>query len=201
MVSDPQSDAQASVVPEAQTNLLTKVLFAGVVALLWVLLYNLNHWIFAVTEVNSYINWIFLPAALRMLAIMACDWAGAAGLFAGVLVTNQQDPTGSFGDGLVLAFLSATGPILAFWFCTKLLNLSNDLSGLTASQLFVFALTGALFNAVPHNIYFYVSGHMSSPIEGLVPMLVGDLVGTLLVLYLASLTLRLASRRGSRLRG
>jgi hypothetical protein len=160
-----------------------------------VLLYSLNHWIFAVTEVSSFISWIFLPAALRMLAIMACDWAGAVGLFAGALVTNQADPSGGFGDGLVLAFLSASGPMLAFWFCTKLLNLSKDLSGLTAKQLLVFASTGALLNAVPHNIYFYLSDRMSSPIEGLVPMLVGDLVGTLLVLYMTSFALRFLLRR------
>ncbi len=195
MASDPQRDAQASVVRTAQTNFLTKMLLAGLIALFWVLLYGLNHWIFAVTEVSSFISWIFLPAALRMLAIMACDWAGAVGLFAGALVTHQADPSGGFGDGLVLAFLSATGPMLAFWFCTKLLNLSKDLSGLTAKQLLVFASTGALLNAVPHNIYFYLSGRMSSPIEGLVPMLVGDLVGTLLVLYVASFALRFVSRR------
>jgi hypothetical protein len=195
MALDPQSDAQASVAPQAQSNFLTKMLVVGLIALLWVLLYRLNHWIFAVTEVSSFISWIFLPAALRMLAVMACDWAGAVGLFAGALVTNQTDPTGGFGDGLVLAFLSATGPMLAFWFCTKLLNLSRNLSGLTAKQLLVFASTGALLNALPHNIYFYLSERASSPTEGLVSMLVGDLVGTLIMLYAASLALRFVSRR------
>jgi len=195
MALDPQSDAHACVAPKTQTNFLTKMLLASLVALLWVLLYALNHWIFSVTEVSSFISWIFLPAALRMLAVMACDWEGAIGLFAGALVTNQTDPTGGFGDGLVLAFLSATGPLLAFWFCTKLLNLSTDLSGLTAKQLLVFASTGALLNAVPHNIYFYLSERTSSPIEGLVPMLVGDLIGTLIMLYAASLALRFVSRR------
>jgi hypothetical protein len=199
MALDPQSDAHASVAPKAQTNILTKMLLAGLVALLWVLLFALNHWIFSVTEVSSFINWIFLPAALRMLAVMVCDWAGALGLFGGALVTNLTDPTGGFGDGVVLAFLSATGPMLALWFCTKLLNLSKDLSGLTAKQLLVFASTGALLNAVPHNIYFYLSERTSSPIEGLVPMLAGDLVGTLLMLYAASLALRFVPRRASNL--
>jgi hypothetical protein len=195
MALDPQSDAHASVAPKAKTSFLTKMLVAGLVALLWVLLYALNHWIFSVTEVSSFISWIFLPAALRMVAVMACDWAGAVGLFAGALVTNQTDPTGGFGDGVVLAFLSATGPLLAFWFCTKLLNLSADLSGLTVKQLLVFALMGALLNAVPHNIYFYLSERTSSPIEGLVPMLAGDLVGTLIMLYVASFALRFVPRR------
>jgi hypothetical protein len=197
MALDPQSDAHDRVVTKAQTNFLTKLLLAGVVALLWVLLFSLNQWAFSVTEVSSYISWIFLPAALRMLAVMVCDWVGAVGLFVGAMMTNQTDLTGGLGDGLMLAFLSAIGPMLAFWFCTKLLSLSKDLSGLTAIQLFVFASTGALFNAVPHNIYFYLSGRMSSPIEGLVPMLVGDLVGTLIMLYVVSVALRFVSRRVS----
>jgi hypothetical protein len=197
MALDPQSDAHDRVVTKAQTNFLTKLLLAGVVALLWVLLFSLNQWAFSVTEVSSYISWIFLPAALRMLAVMVCDWVGAVGLFVGAMLTNQTDLTGGLGDGLMLAFLSAIGPMLAFWFCTKLLSLSKDLSGLTAIQLFVFASTGALFNAVPHNIYFYLSGRMSSPIEGLVPMLVGDLVGTLIMLYVVSVALRFVSRRVS----
>jgi hypothetical protein len=197
MALDPQSDAHDRVVTKAQTNFLTKLLLAGVVALLWVLLFSLNQWAFSVTEVSSYISWIFLPAALRMLAVMVCDWVGAVGLFVGAMLTNQTDLTGGLGDGLMLAFLSAMGPMLAFWFCTKLLSLSKDLSGLTATQLFVFASTGALFNAVPHNIYFYLSGRMSSPIEGLVPMLVGDLVGTLIMLYVVSVALRFVSRRVS----
>jgi hypothetical protein len=197
MELDPQSDAHDRVVTKAQTNFLTKLLLAGVVALLWVLLFSLNQWAFSVTEVSSYISWIFLPAALRMLAVMVCDWVGAVGLFVGAMLTNQTDLTGGLGDGLMLAFLSAIGPMLAFWFCTKLLSLSKDLSGLTATQLFVFASTGALFNAVPHNIYFYLSGRMSSPIEGLVPMLVGDLVGTLIMLYVVSVALRFVSRRVS----
>lgn len=199
MALDPQSDAQSSAMPKAQTNFLTKTLLAGVVALLWVLLFGLNQWAFSVTEVSSLISWIFLPAALRMLAVMVCDWVGAVGLFVGAMLTNQTDLTGGLGDGLVLAFLSATGPMLAFWFCTRLLSLSRDLSGLTATQLLVFASTGALLNAVPHNIYFYLSGRMTSPVEGLVPMFVGDLVGTLIMLYVASLALRFLSRRTSSL--
>jgi hypothetical protein len=195
MAPDPQYGAQTCASEETHTNLIEKTLSAGVVALLWVLLFALNQWAFSVTEVSAFISWIFLPAAVRMLAVMACDWVGAVGLFAGAMFTNQTDPTGGFGDGMVLAFLSATGPLVAFWFCTKLLKLSTDLSGLTARQLLVFATVGALLNAVPHNIYFYLSGRMGSPFSGLLPMFFGDLLGTLVTLYAVSLALRLVLKR------
>ena len=87
---------------------------------------------------------------------------------------------------------------MAFWFCTRLLNLSTNLTGLTARQLLVFAGIGALLNAVPHKIYFYFSGRRRSPVEGLAPMFLGDLIGTLITLYAASLALRFVFKRSRR---
>lgn len=200
MVFDPHDDAKTGAASKTQTNVLSMAVSAIAVALLWVLLFRLNQWAFSSFEVSVFITWVFLPAAIRMLAVMACDWVGALGLFAGALVTNQTDFAGDLTDGLVLAFLSATGPLVAFWFCTRLLNVPSTLTGLTTRQLLVFATMGAVFNAVPHNIYFYLSGRMASPIEGLVPMLLGDLIGTVVVLYAVSFALRLIFNRQAKQR-
>ncbi len=195
MVLDPRDDANTDAAAQKQTHVLVMAASAIAVALLWVLLFRLNRWAFSSIDVTVFISWIFLPAAIRMLAIMAFDWVGAVGLFAGALFTNQADPTISLNDGIVLAFLSSAGPLVAFWCCTRLLRLPFTLAGLTAKQLLVFATLGAVLNAVPHNIYFYLSGRMTSPIEGLVPMFLGDLIGTMVVLYAVSLALRLLFKR------
>lgn len=197
MVFDPHDDAKTGVASKTQTNVLSMAASAIAVALLWVLLFRLNRWAFSSIDVTIFISWIFLPAAIRMLAVMACDWAGALGLFAGALFTSQTDPVTGLTDEVVLAFLSATGPLVAFWFCTRLLSLPSNLTGLTARQLLVFATMGAVFNSVPHNIYFYLSDRMSSPIEGLVPMFLGDLLGTVVVLYAVSFALRLMFKRSA----
>lgn len=195
MAFDPHHDANTDAAAQKQTHVWVMVASAIAVALLWVLLFRLNRWAFSSIDVTVFISWIFLPAAIRMLAIMAFDWVGAVGLFAGALFTNQADPTISLNDGIVLAFLSSAGPLVAFWCCTRLLRLPFTLAGLTAKQLLVFATVGAVLNAVPHNIYFYLSGRMTSPIEGLVPMFLGDLIGTMVVLYAVSLALRLLFKR------
>jgi hypothetical protein len=195
MVLDPRDDANTDAAAQKQTHVLVMAASAIAVALLWVLLFRLNRWAFSSIDVTVFISWIFLPAAIRMLAIMAFDWVGAVGLFAGALFTNQADPTISLNDGIVLAFLSSAGPLVAFWCCTRLLRLPFTLAGLTAKQLLLFATVGAVLNAVPHNIYFYLSGRMTSPIEGLVPMFLGDLVGTMVVLYAVSLALPLLFKR------
>ena len=197
MVFDPHDDAKTGVASKTQTNVLSMAASAIAVALLWVLLFRLNRWAFSSIDVTIFISWIFLPAAIRMLAVMVCDWAGALGLFAGALFTSQTDPAATLSDEIVLAFLSASGPLVAFWFCTRLLSLPSNLTGLTARQLLVFATMGAVFNAVPHNIYFYLSDRMSSPIEGLVPMFLGDLLGTVVVLYGVSFALRLMFKRSA----
>jgi len=195
MVFDPRDDAQTGAAPKTQTNVLAIAVSAIAVALLWVLLFRLNQWAFSSFDVTVFITWVFLPAAIRMLAVMTCDWVGALGLFAGAVFTNQTDSAVDLTDGLVLAFLSAAGPLVAFWFCTRLLSLPSTLTGLTARQLLVFAITGAVFNAVPHNIYFYLSDRMASPTDGLVPMFLGDLLGTVVVLYAVSFVLRLMFKR------
>jgi len=197
MVFDPHDDAKTGAAPKTQTQVLTIAASAIAVALLWVLLFRLNRWAFSSIDVTIFISWIFLPAAIRMLAVMVCDWAGALGLFAGAMFTSQADPATTLSDELVLAFLSASGPLVAFWFCTRLLSLPSNLTGLTARQLLLFATMGAVFNAVPHNIYFYLSDRMSSPIEGLVPMFLGDLLGTVVVLYAVSFALRLMFKRSA----
>jgi hypothetical protein len=191
MVFDPRDDVHTSAVIPKQTQVLTFAISALAVALLWVLLFRLNRWALSSFDVTVFISWIFLPAAIRMLAVMVCDWSGALGLFVGALFTSQTEPAADLTDGVALAFLSAIGPLLAFWLCTRLLSLPSTLTGLTAKQLLVFATLGALLNAVPHNIYFYWSGRMTSPVEGLVPMFLGDLLGTLFVLYATSIALRL----------
>ena len=166
-----------------------------IIAALWVLLYQINHWALESFEITRFVSWIFLPAAIRMLAIIVCEWIGAVGLFVGALVTNQMTHSISIIDGLTLASLSSVGPLLAFWCCTRLLSLPVDLLGLSAKQLLAFSVVGALFNAVPLNIYFYCTDRTNGPFESLVPTFLGDLSGTLVVLFVASLAMRLIFKR------
>jgi hypothetical protein len=86
--------------------------------------------------------------------------------------------------------MSALGPVLAVTFCTKWLRMSENFSGLGPRQLTLFGLVGALCNVIPHNIYFYVTDRMQSPLAGVIPMFVGDLLGTVIVLYVSALVLK-----------
>jgi hypothetical protein len=165
---------------------------AASVAGLWVGLFKLNEFFFETIGVSQYITWIFLPAAIRMISVMLLDWVGAVGLFVGALITNAPLLDQNLSDAIVLAGLSALGPVLAVAFCTRWLNMAENFSGLGLSKLTLFGLVGALCNVIPHNIYFYLSDRMQSPLDGIAPMFIGDMLGTLIVLYVCALVLKTA---------
>ena len=166
---------------------------ALLVALTWILLFKINAWLFASIEVNSHISWIFLPAFLRMVAAMVWRWSGVVGLFMGGLFTSSIWTGGSVVDALALAALSALGPLLAVTFCTKWLGLNTRFDGLKAIHVLQFAAIGAFVNTLLHNFYFYARGMQPSSMEGMLPMLVGDLLGTFVGLYGGSSVLQLVS--------
>jgi len=174
---------------------IRQIVPALLIALAWIVLYKANFWLFASAEVNSHISWIFLPACLRIVAVMVWRGAGAAGLWMGALFTSSIWSGGPVVNELLGATISALAPVLAVTFCTEWLGLNSRLEGLKARHVLQFALTGALANTLLQNFYFYMSGMQPSLIEGMLPMLIGDLVGTLVVLYGVSAVLRLVSSR------
>lgn len=172
------------------TSALTSFLAICFIALCWVLLFRLNEVFFESIGVSKYIAWIFLPAAIRMLSVMVFEWVGVIGLFFGALITSEPLLENNLSTALVLSALSALGPLAAVMICSKWLRLPRSLAGLGSRQICLFSLMGALFNVIPHNLYLYFSDKMSSPFEGLLPMFIGDLAGTAIVIYLSSLVLK-----------
>lgn len=178
-------NSRAGAIPSACAQLL-------IVATVWVSLYLVNDWLFQFVAVSQYISWVFLPAAVRMLAVLLAGWTGVAGLFLGSLVTGLYGFYGaSLGQVVVLAGLSAFAPMLAFIVCAHLLGLRADLQGLSAMQLVVLSFVCALFTAGLHSVHLYAFGAVEAFFEAFIPMFVGDLVGTIAVLYLAKILMGL----------
>ena len=162
----------------------------AVVAGAWVCLYVLNDWLFSQVAISVYASWIFLPAALRMLAVLLCGWVGVAGLFIGSLMTAFY--THGFADPgmlVVLAGLSALAPMMAYLLCIRWFNWQSDLRGLSATQLVVLSLLVALIGASMHNLHLIGIGAIDSFGPTFVTMFVGDMAGTFIVLYAAKFLL------------
>lgn len=161
------------------------------VMLVWALLYQFNMWAFESLAVNPFVSWIFLPAFIRMVSVLLFGWAGVAGLILGALMTS---PPTEIAHSLPLAFISGFAPMLAFKICQFGLKLSGTLKGLRASDLLILALVGSFICVTLNGVYFAHHHLPADLITCLAPMLLGDMIGNLMMLYLAAIVLRAMTR-------
>ncbi|MEY4711639.1 MAG: hypothetical protein RIS88_1089 [Pseudomonadota bacterium] len=170
----------------------------GIVAVAgsYFLVFELNEWVFSATKVSDHISWVFLPAAIRMLAVMLLGWAGVAGLYLGSLAQLDDmlgiDPA----RALWIAALSSVPCLLAARLVQRVLRVQADLAGMTGRHLLVFGLAGGLANSGAHTLYFMLEADSLRPLAGFLPMFVGDTLGTLIVLYIGALVLNRLMPRG-----
>jgi hypothetical protein len=177
-------------------SIKTLVIQVIAVTLIWVLFYRLSLWVFSYFEYNPRTYWIFLPAGIRIISVFIFGWVGVLGLFIGSIITNESEISGYVVN---LAAISALAPMVAKQTCMWGFNIKATLEGLTGKQLLVFAFAGALSNALFSNLYFYLYG-VSERIYDFLPMFIGDLAGTIIILYLSKglLALTLALHRRPR---
>lgn len=166
------------------------------VAIVWTLLFKLNMWVFKSLEVNHFVSWIFLPAFIRILSVLLFGWAAVIGLIIGAIITSQLADIGHTSPYL-LAIISGVGPMIAVRFCEYILKLPPTLIGIRPSHLFIFAITGAFVNVSLNGYYFALHQLPSHPITCLSPMFIGDMLGSIIMLYIASFTLKACVKAGS----
>ena len=167
------------------------------VALAWVVLYKLNMWLFKGLEVNPFVSWVFLPAFIRVLSILVFGWTGVFGLIVGALITSQPAIIGE-SAAIILALISGLAPMIAVSLCVYLLKLPPTLSGIRPSHLFIFAIVGSLVDVCFHALCFIMHEMPSNLVAHLMPMLVGDTIGTIAMLYLASMIIKASVKMASK---
>lgn len=165
------------------STFIMKVLF---VALSWVLLFQLNNYLFSGISVSNLVCWIFLPAFIRMLAVMIFEFAGALGLVLGAYISRDLTLAHSLTP-IVLALISGIGPYLSMKLCQRSFSLPESFDGLRPQHLFIFAIAGGVVNAGLNHVYYHIAKIDYSVTNTLIPMMIGDFIGTLLMLYLAAL--------------
>lgn len=174
---------------------LVRLVAVAATAALWVGLYTLNDWALSRFAESKAASWIFLPAALRLLAVLLWGWAGALGLWIGAVVTASL----VFGLGWSIVFIvapaSGLAPLLAVRLLRQRLGLRPDLQGLGAGGLVQLAAASATCSALLHSLVFLWLGSPIADPADMLTMLVGDLAGTFVVLYALKLLLAALPRR------
>ena len=144
---------------------------------------GLNHWLFARFEFAAGINWVYLPAGVRLLATLLFAEAGAVGLLLVSWPVNflwffPDDPERAYVGGIIAAAV----PYALYLVARRLYGLQASLANLTPRRLLLLAVAYAVAGPLVQNLYLAARGQQHV-LAGFLAMSTGDLVGTLIVIY------------------
>ena len=180
-------------------NARLHVLMIVVTMVAFVALLALNEALFTRLEFAPGINWIYLPAGLRLLCILMFGTAGAIGLlFASWLVCFfyffPDDYLRSFAGGV----LASAAPYLVYRIAQRFYGMHINLVNLSPGRLLVCVLAYSLASPMLHHLWFASQGHTGNLFSGFAVMAIGDLLGTLIVIYTIKLLLAAWPTRSGR---
>ncbi len=168
-------------------------------AALYFSFFRLNDYAFQAFELHAGANWVFLPAGLRLLCTLMFGGAGAIGLWIASLLIVAADFTEiDIITSLVSTVVSAGAPYLVYRLALSA-GMPDTLVQLTPKRLMQLSVAYAFANALLHAAWYALRDIHPDFIGGFVTMFVGDLIGTLVVLYAMKILLAvfraLAQRR------
>ena len=154
--------------------------------------FKLNESVFNNLLFSTGVNWIFLPAGLRLLLTLLFAEEGAIGIIVASIAIGINhyfinDPLTAVMAGII----SGTAPYLARLIVLNKLRLKSDLTNLSLGNLFLCILTFAVISPLMHQLWFFYSGYAQHFISSFLVMTVGDFIGSLIVIYSAKLLINL----------
>ncbi len=163
----------------------------------------INECIFTNAEFIRGVNWMYLPAGIRLLCTLLFGASGTVGLLlaswlACFFYFFPDDVIRSTVGGII----EAVAPYLAYRFAQRFLGLNVNLENLTTARLLNCAFIYALFNGILHHIWFAITASSGDFSKSFAVMLIGDMSGSVLVLYIMKSLLALvrigSARRNQR---
>jgi hypothetical protein len=166
--------------------LATMLLFAAMLVL--------NEWMFRALEFTRGINYVYLPAGMRLVCTLLFGEAGAVGLLlaswaASFLVFFPGQFDRPFAGGII----AAVAPYSVYRIARAQYGLHASLENLTPRRLLVLVLAYSLASPLVHHLYFALQGQQHL-LRSFFAMFIGDLNGTLIVIYGFKAVLALAPR-------
>ena len=175
---------------------VTRSQFSAVLcsALLYFGFFNLNQWCFAGLEFAPGVHWIFLPAGLRLLCRLLFAGEVAFGIFlASLAIMRLNFPELDLLTSLGSACVSAGAPYLTYRISLHF-GMPATLLQLNTSRLLILTIVFAAASALTHQIWFVMRGLSDDLLTGFGAMFTGDLLGSLIVLYLVKIMLATGRR-------
>jgi hypothetical protein len=168
----------------------------GATMLAFVAMLAANEWLFTRLEFVPGINWVYLPAGMRLLCVLLFGNAGAVGL---LLVSWLACFFYFFPDDYIRSFmggvLATAAPVFANLVAQRVFGLQASLSNLSPARLLACIVLYSIANPLLHHIWFALHGGVDDLVNSFMVMFIGDLNGTLIVVYAMKGILHLAERR------
>lgn len=158
------------------------------VAICWILVFQLNAALFSSLEQSTWVHWIFLPAAVRVIAILLFGARGAAGLVLGAFLTLAPQDT-LLPNAITLPFSSGFAPWLSVLVWKRLFRIRDDLYGLSPAHFIFLSIACAAANSILLNICLALDGQGVGGSIQMMGILIGDAFGTAIVLLILSVAL------------
>jgi hypothetical protein len=160
-------------------------------ALAYAFLFYANAWLAGELVFSLGVNWVYLPAGLRLFLILVFGLPGALGIavvsfLISYLGEFPHDLTLCLGVGLVSGF----APYIARVFILSNIQLAPDLSNLSLQKLIICILVYALLSAGMHQLWFAAEGlEDAGSFSHFAVMLVGDILGSILLIAMIKYSL------------
>lgn len=169
--------------------------YVGITIVAFLGLNWINELAFIQFEQSKGINWVFLPAGIRLLATLFFGFAGFTGLLLASFYLNFhhfvfQDEVRAISG----AIAGAGGPYLAYLFAKHWFDLGPRLGNLTAQRLLFTGVLCGLMSPIFHHAFMWVQTGLVDW-TALAAMITGDIVGILIVLSIAKGLLKLTDPR------
>lgn len=164
-------------------------------ALGWLAIFNLNGILFGNLAQAPRVHWIFLPAGFRPLAVLLFDKAGAAGLAVGTYLTLRGTPGSAGLHAILYSNIKGATPWVAVSLGRKAMGIPLSLAGLKPPHVITISALCAGLNALTASGYFWGVGQMQHSLTQVAALLVGDILGSGIVLFLLSSGLALVMPR------
>jgi len=161
-------------------------------ALTYTLLFYLNDWLTAFLEAAPGVNWIYLPAGLRLFLVLVFGLSGAIGIsIASTLITFGRDLSDDIISMIGIGLISGFGPYIARLVVVRNLKINADLSNLNIQMIAISVLVFALLSTGLHQLWFVLIGIPSGSLSNAIAMLVGDVLGALLFISICKFGINL----------
>jgi hypothetical protein len=162
----------------------------------YTLLFYINSWITTELVFGLGVNWIYLPAGLRLFLTLIFGLPGAIGIaIASTLISYYGELSSDLAICIGTGLISGFAPYLARIFVFSNVKLEPDLSNLNLQKLLLCIVIYALMSAGLHQYWYATVGlENTGSVNHFAVMAIGDVMGSILLIALIKSGLDLMRR-------